>query len=183
MTKSFSANLRSVSTCPIEFNKYDFKMKSLNNFVAAADAFVKRNPTQSTSSLSRHIASELESMKKNKRALLYSIYNVALLNAIALTDDYSIESVQSLVDTLPVSDSDSKVERIKGILVSGKGRNQAYVLRDIKNIVDGLSGSNQCGLDATFELLLYWSEQKHSELNSLWTGKVLEPLLGYWGFD
>ncbi|MBD2535561.1 hypothetical protein H6G97_41725 [Nostoc flagelliforme FACHB-838] len=153
-------------------------MTNLNNFVTAVESFKRLNPTK-TNIITGYIADKIAIQKEHQRENFYRSYNVGLLDAIALTDDYSLEAVQGFVDALPASDSDSMVEHIRGVLASGgKARKPDYLVRDIDSIVNGTSGNRQSVLDATFEVLVSWLEVKHGELNSQWTGKDIEPLLG-----
>lgn len=143
-------------------------MKSLDNFITAVESFKRLNPSKSIGMLTRYIADRISFQKEHKRQNFYSTYNVALLDAIASTEDYSLETVKGFVDALPASDSDSMVERIKAVLASGNGRNQDYLLRNIESIVNGTSGNRQSVLDASFELLVSLIEVKHAELNNQW---------------
>ncbi|ODH02582.1 hypothetical protein A4S05_23515 [Nostoc sp. KVJ20] len=152
-------------------------MTNLNRFVTAVKRLKELNPTVSNGIINSHIAETIATQKEYHRANYFNTYNVALLDAIALTEDYSIESLQSLVDALPASDSDSMIERIKGILASGKGRKADYIVRDIESIVNGTSGNRQSVVDVSFNVLVSWLGNKHSKLNERWTGKDVEPLL------
>jgi hypothetical protein len=153
-------------------------MTNLNNFVTAVESFKKFNPSKANS-ITSYIADKVAYLKEHKRAMFFSTYNVAFLDAIALTDDYSLESVNALVNALPASDSDSSLQHIRMILSSGRGRDAAYLVRDIGGIVNGTSGNRQDVLDATFEALVSWLEVHHADLNSGWNPN--KPQVGLLG--